>query len=166
MRLPPPTGQIPVTTLSSFDGAQRFQLDFFPTLQPDNNISHANNHIQLVRTIISAVLDTNDNPHVNNTAIYLGAQLDAITAITDLNNYHKAATDAQAVLTRIRHDRATLSAELDTIRVESATQAASIATLNADLARIRHERRTILTERNTANTARDLALYRTDFTRH
>ncbi|KNC85875.1 hypothetical protein SARC_01951, partial [Sphaeroforma arctica JP610] len=103
MRVPPPTSQIPTTTFSSFDSAQRIQRDIFPTLQPYSNISHANNLIQLVRTILSAVLHTNDNPHVNDTAIYLGAhaafsELDAITAITDRNNYQKATTDAQSDL--------------------------------------------------------------------
>ncbi|KNC81744.1 hypothetical protein SARC_05946 [Sphaeroforma arctica JP610] len=165
----PPTGQTPITTFSSFEGAQRFERDFFSTLQPYTNISHANHHIQLTRTILSAVLDTNDNPHVNNTAIYLGthaafSELDAISAITDLNNSHRANTDAQSDLARIRRDRANLSTNLDTIRNASAKHSDSIAALNADIARLRHERHTILTECNTANTARDLA--RADHDQH
>ncbi|KNC81747.1 hypothetical protein SARC_05949 [Sphaeroforma arctica JP610] len=133
----PPTGQTPITTFSSFEGAQRFERDFFSTLQPYTNISHANHHIQLTRTIISAILDTNDNPNINNTAIYLA---------------------------RIRRDRANLSTDLDTIRNASAKHSDSIAALNADIVRLRHERHTILTECNTANTARDLA--RADHDQH
>ncbi|KNC84522.1 hypothetical protein SARC_03268 [Sphaeroforma arctica JP610] len=128
-----------------------------------NDITFANNHIFLLRTILAAVTDTVDDPFASDIAIYLSAhaaflsELDTITAVIDRNNRYQATSNAQADLARVRRDRTNIANKRDAIHAEIDAQSIKIAAPTANHERIRHYRNTIITDPNAATAARDIA---------